>query len=358
MRTLNLGILAHVDAGKTTLTERLLYTSGAISKLGSVDQGTTQTDTLDLERERGITIKSAVASFAIDDLTINILDTPGHPDFIAEVERVLRVLDGAILVISAVEGVQPQTPLLFRALERLHVATILFLNKLDRRGADPVRVLQAIAARLTPAVIPMGEATDLGSPQVQFRAGGPDDAAHRALLAEALAEHDEGLLEAFVENGAISYARLRRALAGQTRAGEVHPAFFGAAATGTGVAEILEAVPELLPEACGDKNAPVTGRVFKIDRSAAGERVAYARLFDGVVHARQRLAYGDGDGEDGRVTSLSVFGPAGVTQVAEASAGQIARLGGLAGIRVGDPIGAATFTEEERQFPAPSLESV
>src|SRR5215210_3568119 len=194
MRTLNLGILAHVDAGKTTVTERLLYTAGAISKIGSVDQGTTQTDTLELERERGITIKSAVASFAIDDLTVNILDTPGHPDFIAEVERVLRVLDGAILVISAVEGVQPQTPLLFRALERLDVPTLLFLNKIDRRGADPGRVLDSIAKRLTPAVVPMGDATDLGTPQAQFRPGGPDDPAHRALLAERLAEHDEGLL--------------------------------------------------------------------------------------------------------------------------------------------------------------------
>src|SRR4029078_4647127 len=121
MRTLNLGIIAHVDAGKTTLTERLLYAAGAIPKIGSVDAGTTQTDTLELARERGITIKSAVGSVAIDDLTVNILDTPGHPDFIAEVERVLRVLDGAILVISAVVGVQPQTTLLYRARERAPV---------------------------------------------------------------------------------------------------------------------------------------------------------------------------------------------------------------------------------------------
>ena len=148
MRTLNLGILAHVDAGKTTLTERLLYTAGAISKIGSVDSGTTQTDTLELERERGITIRSAVASFLLGDLAVNLVDTPGHPDFIAEVERVLRVLDGAILVISAVEGVQPQTPLLFRALERLGVPTILFLNKLDRRGADPDRTLVGYGNRL------------------------------------------------------------------------------------------------------------------------------------------------------------------------------------------------------------------
>jgi ribosomal protection tetracycline resistance protein len=115
MRTLNLGILAHVDAGKTTLSERLLFTAGAIDHVGSVDAGTTQTDSLELERERGITIRSAVASFLVGDLAVNLVDTPGHPDFIAEVERVLAVLDGAVLVVSAVEGVQPQTPLLFRA---------------------------------------------------------------------------------------------------------------------------------------------------------------------------------------------------------------------------------------------------
>lgn len=132
MRTLNLGILAHVDAGKTTLSERLLYTAGAIDHVGSVDAGTTQTDSLELERERGITIRSAVASFLVGDLAVNLVDTPGHPDFIAEVERVLAVLDGAILVVSAVEGVQPQTPLLFRALRRLNVPTLIFVNKIDR----------------------------------------------------------------------------------------------------------------------------------------------------------------------------------------------------------------------------------
>src|SRR5262245_19072449 len=160
MRTLNLGILAHVDAGKTTLTERLLFEAGAIHRLGTVDDGSTQTDTLELERERGIRIKSAVASFTIDGLTVNILDTPGHPDFIAEVERVLRVLDGAILVVSAVEGVQPQTPLLYRALDRLGVPTLFFINKLDRRGADAARTIEAIRTRLTPDVVAMRSSED------------------------------------------------------------------------------------------------------------------------------------------------------------------------------------------------------
>src|SRR3954470_23080177 len=155
MRTLNLGILAHVDAGKTTLTERLLFATGAIDHVGSVDAGTTQTDSLALERERGITIRSAVASFQLGDLAVNLVDTPGHPDFIAEVERVLGVLDGAVLVISAVEGVQPQTPLLFRALQRLHVPTLIFINKVDRGGADPGRVVETVARRLSQAVVPM-----------------------------------------------------------------------------------------------------------------------------------------------------------------------------------------------------------
>jgi len=132
---LTLGILAHVDAGKTSLTERLLHATGAIDELGSVDDGSTQTDTLALERQRGITIRSAVACFAIGDVTVNLIDTPGHPDFIAEVERVLSVLDGAVLVISAVEGVQPQTRILMRVLRRLRIPTLIFVNKIDRVGA-------------------------------------------------------------------------------------------------------------------------------------------------------------------------------------------------------------------------------
>src|SRR5499427_9185701 len=124
MRTLNLGILAHVDAGKTSLTERLLHAAGVIDEIGSVDSGTTQTDSLALEQQRGITIRSAVVSFPIDGVIVNLIDTPGHPDFIAEVERVLSVLDGAVLVVSAVEGVRPQTRILMRALQRLHIPTL------------------------------------------------------------------------------------------------------------------------------------------------------------------------------------------------------------------------------------------
>jgi small GTP-binding protein len=146
VHTLNLGILAHVDAGKTTLTERLLFAAGVIDEVGSVDDGSTQTDSLALERQRGITIKSAVVSFVVGDVTVNLIDTPGHPDFIAEVERVLGVLDGAVLVVSAVEGVQAQTGVLMRTLERLEIPPSYSLTKIDRAGAGLQRVMRASAA--------------------------------------------------------------------------------------------------------------------------------------------------------------------------------------------------------------------
>src|ERR1700727_2045550 len=168
MHMLNLGILAHVDAGKTTLTERLLFAAGGIDEGGSVDDGSTQTDTLALERQRGITIKSAVVSFVIGDVTVNLIDTPGHPDFIAEVERVLSVLDGAVLVVSAVEGVQAQTRVLMRTLQRLRIPTLIFVNKIDRGGAQYGAVLSAIAAKLTPAIVPMGSVTGIGTRKAKF----------------------------------------------------------------------------------------------------------------------------------------------------------------------------------------------
>src|SRR6478672_6268224 len=170
MRTLNLGILAHVDAGKTTLTERLLYAAGVIDEIGRVDDGSTQTDTLALERQRGITIKSAVVSFSIGDVDVNLIDTPGHPDFIAEVERVLGVLDGAVLVVSAVEGVQAQTRVLMRALQRLRIPTLIFLNKIDRRGARSQQVVDDVAEKLEVRTVSLGSVDREGTPDAVFTA--------------------------------------------------------------------------------------------------------------------------------------------------------------------------------------------
>jgi ribosomal protection tetracycline resistance protein len=315
-----LGIVAHVDAGKTTLTERLLYSAGVIDEPGSVDEGTTQTDSLALERQRGITIKSAVVSFTVGGTTVNLIDTPGHPDFVAEVERALSVLDGAVLVVSAVEGVQPQTRILWRALQRLRVPTLFFVNKIDRRGADCERVLGDIAERLTPAIIPMGSVRGLGTRDATVVQDGP-----------------------------------RQGLAAQVADALVHPVYFGSAITGAGVEVLLHELTGLLPAAGEDADGPLSGRVFKIERGPAGDRLAYVRMFSGTIATRDRVRFGR-DGA-GKVTAISVFADGTAARRREVTAGQIARLSGLAGIRIGDTIGAVAGDADRHYFPPPTLET-
>jgi ribosomal protection tetracycline resistance protein len=358
--TLNLGILAHVDAGKTTLTERLLYCAGVIDEPGSVDAGTTRTDSLALERERGITIKSAVVSFTVDGTRVNLIDTPGHPDFVAEVERALSVLDGVVLVVSAVEGVQPQTRVLWRALQRLRVPTLFFVNKVDRLGAGEQRLLADIAGRLTPAIVPMGSVTGIGQREAAFIADEGADPAAVSRLAEALAEHDDAVLAAYLDDEAVTPGGwLRRKLAGQVRDGLVHPVFFGSAITGAGVDVLLRGLAWLLPAAGGDPGGPLSGRVFKVERGAAGDKVAYARLFSGTIAVRDRVRFGDGDGRegDGKVTAVSVFADGAAVRRDSVRAGEIARLSGLADIQVGDVIGTAPGGAGGHHFAPPTLET-
>ncbi|MEP6660268.1 MAG: translation factor GTPase family protein [Acidimicrobiales bacterium] len=354
MRTLNLGILAHVDAGKTTLTERLLYAAGVIDEIGSVDDGSTQTDSLALERQRGITIKSAVVSFVIDDVAVNLIDTPGHPDFIAEVERVLNVLDGAVLVISAVEGVQAQTRVLMRTLRRLRIPTIIFVNKIDRRGAQDEAVLQGISEKLTPSIIAMGSARHLGTRQSDFTPYGATDGGFAARVAAVLAEHDEGLLAAYVDDQVgLQYPQLRGALAAHTKEARVHPVFFGSAITGAGVDSLTAGIAELLPAVEGDADGPVSASVFKVDRGPSGERIAYVRMFSGTVRTRDRL------GDTRKVTAIRVFNHGSAVECKSMSARQIGQLWGLGDIRIGDVIGSPPKTSyQQHHFAPPTLETV
>ncbi len=339
MRTLNLGILAHVDAGKTSLTERLLFAAGVIDEVGSVDDGSTQTDSLALERQRGITIKSAVVSFAIDDVTVNLIDTPGHPDFIAEVERALGVLDGAVLVVSAVEGVQAQTRVLMRTLQRLRIPTLIFVNKLDRAGARNDELVRSIGDKLTSAVIPMGSTSGLGTPGASFTSYGRDDAGFTFAMVDLLAENDDQLLATYVENeNALSYDALRARLAEQTKRALVHPVYFGSAITGAGTDELIAGIRELLPATEGDTDGPVAGSVFKVERGPAGEKIAFVRMFSGAIRTRDRLRF-QGD-QEAKVTAISVFDSGSTLTRTEVSAGQIGKLWGLTGIQIGDAIGA------------------
>ncbi|MER7079228.1 ribosomal protection tetracycline resistance protein [Saccharopolyspora kobensis] len=326
MRILNIGILAHVDAGKTSLTERLLFDTGVIDRLGSVDAGSTRTDTAAVERQRGITVRSAVVSFAVGDTQVNVVDTPGHSDFAGEVERALGVLDGAVLVLSAVEGVQARTRILLRVLRELRLPTLLFINKIDRAGARAAELLAEVE-RCAP-VVPMAGVHDIGTPDAR--------AVPVPLDAEALAERDDELLARVLDGPPPTPAELRVALADQTARCAVHPVFFGSAITGQGVPALIDGITGLLPPAREEPATAPQGSIFAIERRS-GRKTAYLRLFSGELTARQRVTFRRETGEElaGRLTGLEVVGRAAERMVA----GDIARITGFPGIRVGDRLG-------------------
>ncbi|NUT07434.1 MAG: TetM/TetW/TetO/TetS family tetracycline resistance ribosomal protection protein [Hamadaea sp.] len=331
--TLNLGILAHVDAGKTSLTERLLLAAGVIDVLGSVDAGSTQTDSLELERRRGITIKSAVVSFVVDGTVVNLIDTPGHPDFIAEVERVLGVLDGVVLVVSAVEGVQAQTRVLFRTVRRLGLPVVVFVNKTDRAGADVPRVLGQIRSRLSPALVPLP--VDVSS------------------AADVLSRYDDGVLASFVD-GTLTEAGILSSLRVLSRAGVVQAAYAGSAITGDGVDVLLRGLPGLLPSRCAPVDGPVSGVVFKVERGGNGEKIAYAQILSGSLRVRDRIPV---RGAEAKVTAIQVFDDGAAVPRTSAEAGRIAKVWGLTDVRIGDAIGEYRATTGHL-FAPPTLETV
>ena len=310
--TINLGILAHVDAGKTSLTERLLYEAGAIAAPGRVDDGTTRTDSMDIERRRGITVRTNVASFAVGDVQVNLIDTPGHSDFIAEVERSLAVLDAAVLVVSAVEGVQSQTVILWRALRRLAVPTLIFINKIDRGGADPARVLADIGRRLTAPdgvhTLPLTDVLGPGGAAAKTRSVPITD--YRVV--DVLALLDDRVLRAAVADPAVQSGLALRSARALVRRGLLVPVAAGSALTGAGVSDLLEVVPRLLPWA-RDSGCALSGVVYKIEHAERG-RVAHCRIFGGELRVRDRAAAGEG--RPGVITSLERSTPQGWTRPA------------------------------------------
>ncbi len=348
-----MGILAHVDAGKTSLTERLLHAAGVIDHVGSVDAGSTRTDSMDLERRRGITIRSAVVSFELGDLTVNLIDTPGHSDFIAEVERALSVLDGAVLVLSAVEGVQVQTRLLMRTLTRLRIPTLLFVNKIDRMGARYDELLADIARLLTPSAVPMGSVLDLATRMASYAEFPLVDKA----LGEVLAESNDEFLARYLDDD-LTAADYRHELADQVRRSLVQPVYFGSAMTGEGVPELIEGIRSWLPRATGSAEDPLQASVFKVERGPAGERIASARVFAGELHVRHAI-----DGHHGaaayevKPTSVRVFERGGTRRVETADAGRIVALHGLKQVQIGDQLGTPTG-RGGHLFAPPTLETV
>ncbi|WP_406051470.1 GTP-binding protein [Kribbella sp. NBC_00889] len=349
-----MGIVAHVDAGKTSLTERLLYAAGVIGRVGRVDAGDTQTDSMDLERKRGITIRSAVVSFELGDLSVNLIDTPGHSDFIAEVERALSVLDGAVLVISAVEGVQVQTRLLMRTLARLRIPTCLFVNKIDRVGARYGELLADIARLLTTSAVPMGSVRDLGTRAARFS---PFSLQNKG-LGELLAERNDEFLAGYLDDS-LSVDDYAAELRRQAGAAQVHPVYFGSAMTGDGVPELIEGIRSWLPRATAGPSDDLRARVFKVERGAAGQKIASARVFAGSLSSRAYVDVhpADGPSYQARPTAVDVFERGSRRSVERAEAGQIVALRGLKEIRIGDQLGVPSAGVGQL-FAPPTLETV
>lgn len=281
MKIINIGILAHVDAGKTTLTESLLYTSGAILELGSVDKGTTRTDTMFLERQRGITIQAAVTSFNWNDYKINIVDTPGHTDFITEVYRSLSVLDGAILVISAKDGVQAQTRILFHALQKMNIPTIIFINKIDQYGINLNNIYQNIKEKLSNDIIVMQNVTL--TPEISIKnIIDLDDW-------DPVISKNDKLLEKYIVGEKLTIQELTYEESRCVKKGSLFPIYHGSARNNIGTQQLIEAISNLFCSEMNENDSELCGRVFKIEYTDHKQRLVYLRLYSGTLHLRDTI---------------------------------------------------------------------
>lgn len=281
MKIINIGILAHVDAGKTTLTESLLYTSGAILELGSVDKGTTRTDTMFLERQRGITIQAAVTSFNWNDYKINIVDTPGHTDFITEVYRSLSVLDGAILVISAKDGVQAQTRILFHALQKMNIPTIIFINKIDQYGINLNNIYQNIKEKLSNDIIVMQNVTL--TPEISIKnIIDLDDW-------DPVISKNDKLLEKYIAGEKLTIQELTQEEYRCVKKGSLFPIYHGSAKNNIGTQQLIEAISNLFCPEMNKNYSELCGRVFKIEYTDHKQRLVYLRLYSGTLHLRDTI---------------------------------------------------------------------
>lgn len=281
MKIINIGILAHVDAGKTTLTESLLYTSGAILELGSVDKGTTRTDTMFLERQRGITIQAAVTSFNWNDYKINIVDTPGHIDFITEVYRSLSVLDGAILVISAKDGVQAQTRILFHALQKMNIPTIIFINKIDQYGINLNNIYQNIKEKLSNDIIVMQNVTL--TPEISIK-----NIIDLDEWDPVISKNDK-LLKKYIAGEKLTIQELTQEEYRCVKKGSLFPIYHGSAKNNIGTQQLIEAISNLFCPEMNKNYSELCGRVFKIEYTDHKQRLVYLRLYSGTLHLRDTI---------------------------------------------------------------------
>ncbi|MCZ6636027.1 MAG: TetM/TetW/TetO/TetS family tetracycline resistance ribosomal protection protein [bacterium] len=334
-RIRNIGILAHVDAGKTTVTEHMLFLSGSIKSIGNVDKGTSQSDGLDIEKKRGISVRATTLSFPWKDVQINLIDTPGHVDFSAEVERSLRVLDGVVLVLSAVEGIQAQTESIWQALEALNLPVILFINKIDRIGANTDALFHSLQKEFSPDMIRLNRAENEGESHATIT-DLSEDQKNEGI--ERIAEKDDALLETYLNEESIAPETLQNVLTKCVQKRQLFPVLCGCAKNNIGIEILLDQIVASFPDASTASDQPVSGVVFRLDHDPKLGRIAGVRLYTGQVQNRDTVLNTTANREE-KITQIKKVGLNKYEDTGILQAGDIGFLCGMPEAKIGDILG-------------------
>ena len=355
----NIAVLAHVDAGKTTITENLLFLGGATRKIGSVDSGSAITDFLEVEKERGISVRSACTSFMWKDTQINLIDTPGHVDFSAEVERVLRVLDAAILVVSAVEGVQAHTHTLYEALRERGIPVLIFINKIDRAGADVLQVCKDLQKELKVPAFALQSCIDEGSNETticDLWQNNSDDLAEdlKELSLENLANADEEILEKYLEGEELEASYCIAKAKDLCKQSKLNPIMLGVAKNGSGMTELLDAIVNYFPEASAESETEPSALVFKIEHDKTLGRLAHIRMFSGCLKNRDSIRNVIAQRHEKVALIRKIYTNKHV-DIGTLEAGDIGIVSGMPEVQVGDILGSEKGIPELTTLQIPLL---
>ncbi len=352
-KTINIGILAHADAGKTSLTENLLFIGNAIKQKGSVDKGTASTDFLDIEKERGISVRAAVNTFSWDTITINLVDTPGHVDFSAEVERAISISDAVVLVVSAVEGVQSHTETIWQTLKECNIPVFFFINKIDRTGADCELVLEEMRKELTNRLVFMqdvtGEGTDAADIVPLFA-----DSAFDTRLVENIIEPDSTLLDLYFSGKEIANQDLISSFSSSIAQGKLFPVFAGSAKNEKGIRELLTGLASFLVQEQDKSDEDLSALVFRMDHDKTLGKLAGIRIFSGTIKARDLIKNITKE-KDQKVAQLRKYRGGKLEPVEVLMAGEIGAVSGLSETQIGDILGSEKYIPEHHRIKDPLL---
>jgi len=343
---MTLGVFAHANAGKTTISEQLLVHTDVKKNTGRVDYGNTTTDNLKVEKERGISVRASLVTIPLKDRTIQLIDTPGHVDFSAEVERAISVLDGAILVVSGVEGIEPQTQVIWNILKERNVPTLIFINKMDRLGADYDRTLKELQEKLDPRILPRVRV-------IKGEDGLLYEDVHPVKIIEEIADIDEGVLDKYVNNEQISVDWLESRIKRLSQGANAFYVYGGSALLDEGIKRLINGIEEYLPVSRGNKNDEFSGYVYTVKRDA-GVRELYVKVLAGSLSNREEILNGNGSLE--KIRTMSKIDGFSKVKVDEISTGDIGIITGI-DAKCGDIIGNTSIDFNPTMFVNPLFQT-